>query len=989
MALAASVCTAALIGPHGVRSALADQVAVQTANPGLTLPWTGFAGAISAGTAGWAFQVGANNATVTSLGLYAPAAGGLTQSHEVGIWTNTGTLLTSITVPSGAAPQQIGAYRYEPIAPLVLTAGQTYVIGAFYPGASTETVTAFSTQSYAPDVTFVQSRQTVLSVGATFAFPNVNASVDQGVFGPNFIFSGAQSFTATASGTWNDFALWTPTGFPNGNDNVANLVLPASGTNTVDLGGGTFTVNQLNATGSGAGGWSVVNGTLILDGATPTVSNASTASGVSQTIAANLQLQLNQTTTFQITNAGAATQVSGTISGNGGLIKTGLGTLILGGTNSYQGGTFLNGGSVSVSADTNLGAAAGGLTFDGGTLQVTGTSFTSTPRAITWGAGGGGFDIAAAANTFTVSQALHGVGGLNKLGAGTLVLSGSSDYSGPTNVNGGTLEVDGSIASSSLTTVNSGAVLDGTGTVGKLTIANGGAFAPGLIGPGSMTVAGNLAFASGALYVVQVTPASASQANVTVGGTASLGGTVLATFANGSYVARSYDILHAASVGNTFASLNTLGLPAGFTASLSYTPTDVFLNLTAVLGQGPGALPTGGLSGNQQHVGNALNTFFNNGGTLPPGFLTVFGLTGAPLGNALTQLSGETATGASTSSFQLMTDFMGLLLDPTAQGRGGGFGPVPFAPDRAQAFPPDVAEAYASVLKAPPARAYGRFNVWGAAYGGSNNTSGDPAVIGSHDMTARAGGFAGGVDYRVAPDLMLGAALAGGGTSWGLSAGLGSGKSDAFQAGLYGSKQFGAAYLSGALAFANYWASTTRTVTVAGADTLNASFNAQSVGGRLEAGYRLAAWAPVTFTPYAALQAQNFRTPTYSETAASGSPQFALTYASNTATAVRTELGSWVSKSILLADANVLALFGRAAWAHDRDSNLALTPTFLALPAASFVVNGAAPPQNLALLTTGAELRLVNGWSAMAKFDGELARGSRTYSGTARLRYAW
>ena len=126
-----------------------------------------------------------------------------------------------------------------------------------------------------------------------------------------------------------------------------------------------------------------------------------------------------------------------------------------------------------------------------------------------------------------------------------------------------------------------------------------------------------------------------------------------------------------------------------------------------------------------------------------------------------------------------------------------------------------------------------------------------------------------------------------------------------------------------------------------------------------------------------------------SETATLGSPQFALSYGSNTATAVRTELGSWFSKDILLADAKVLALFGRAAWAHDDDSNLALTPAFLALPAASFVVNGAAPPHNLALATAGAELRLANGWAAMAKFDGEFASGLRTYTGTGRLIYAW
>ena len=69
--------------------------------------------------------------------------------------------------------------------------------------------------------------------------------------------------------------------------------------------------------------------------------------------------------------------------------------------------------------------------------------------------------------------------------------------------------------------------------------------------------------------------------------------------------------------------------------SLSYTATDVLLNLNAALGAGAG------LSGNQQNVANAVNGFFNNGGALPASFVSVFGLTGGNLANALTQLSGS------------------------------------------------------------------------------------------------------------------------------------------------------------------------------------------------------------------------------------------------------------------------------------------------------------------------------------------------------------
>jgi uncharacterized protein with beta-barrel porin domain len=99
-----------------------------------------------------------------------------------------------------------------------------------------------------------------------------------------------------------------------------------------------------------------------------------------------------------------------------------------------------------------------------------------------------------------------------------------------------------------------------------------------------------------------------------------------------------------------------------------------------------------------------------------------------------------------------------------------------------------------------------------------------------------------------------------------------------------------------------------------------------------------------------------------------------------------TRSGIWFP---LLADGNALALFGRPAWAHDRDGNLAVTPAFLGLPSMSFVINGAAPPSNLALLTAGAELQLRNGWSVLGKLDDEWASRAHTYTGTARVRYTW
>lgn len=71
--------------------------------------------------------------------------------------------------------------------------------------------------------------------------------------------------------------------------------------------------------------------------------------------------------------------ISAVLAGTGvALTKTGAGTTVLSGANSYTGGTFLNGGVLSVSSSANF--ASRTLTFNGGTLEAT-ASFSDLTSA--------------------------------------------------------------------------------------------------------------------------------------------------------------------------------------------------------------------------------------------------------------------------------------------------------------------------------------------------------------------------------------------------------------------------------------------------------------------------------------------------------------------------------------------------------------------------------------------------------------------------------
>ena len=157
------------------------------------------------------------------------------------------------------------------------------------------------------------------------------------------------------------------------------------------------------------------------------------ATGTSTDISARLGAVGAAGGTFD-TNGNNVTLSSSFGGSTGGIVKTGNGTLTLNAVTQFVGAT-INGGTLAVAADNNLGVAGSGLTFGGGTLQF--NAGFSSGRAITLNAGGGTFDTNG--NAATLSGTISGTGGLTKTGTGVLTLSGASDYSGPTIVGGGTL----------------------------------------------------------------------------------------------------------------------------------------------------------------------------------------------------------------------------------------------------------------------------------------------------------------------------------------------------------------------------------------------------------------------------------------------------------------------------------------------------------------------------------------------------------------------
>jgi autotransporter-associated beta strand protein len=702
---------------------------------------------------------------------------------------------------------------------------------------------------------------------------------------------------------------------------------------------------------------------------------------------------------------------------SGSLVKddstgTSSGNLVLGAVQAYSGGTFVEAGTltlgvanaVALSSGVDLGRVGGTTAAQIANSQGPNTATLALQADNTiqglMSEAGNNTAVLLGANTLTINTAatnifsfggaISGTGSLVKDGAGLEILTGASSYTGTTTVNAGMLGVNGSIASSSLTTVNSGATLGGTGIVGN-TIINGGTLAPG-DAIGTLTVQGNLVFTAAASYMVEVSTAAADRTNVS--GTAALAGTVLAIPLGTYNFGNAYTILHAnGGLIGQFATIAT-ATPLIATA-LSYTTNDALLTLS------PNLVPFAGSAINQQNVAATLQAALRIGD--PGAFGALFNLPVAALPGALTQLSGETATASQQTTIDAMTQFMGVMTDPFLDGRGtassAAFGAASFSEegDAANATASggrlrsgSERDAQAMITKAPPRDlAFDpRWNVWAAAFGGSQSTEGN-ASLGSNSTTSSLGGVAVGADYRFSPQTIAGFAFAGGGTSFSV-ANAGTGRSDLFQAGAFVRHTEGAAYISAALAYGWQDITTNRTITVSGVEQLSAGFNANAFSGRLEGGYRFVSpWiGGIGITPYVAGQFTTIDLPGYAEQAGSGSNAFALNYAAKTVTDPRSELGFRTDRSWEQLN-GVLTLRSGLAWAHDFNTDRSVMATFQTLPGASFVVNGAALSHDAALTTASAGLKWSNGFSVSATFDGEFSDVTRSYAGKAVARYQW
>ena len=471
------------------------------------------------------------------------------------------------------------------------------------------------------------------------------------------------------------------------NGNIANT----TGAVTINDAGGSVTLggsNSFTGATSLAAGTLNINSQYALQNSVLTQTAGSTLSFVSPGAAFNVgglagstALALQNSASAAITlNLGnsvlTAATYSGNLSGGGSIVKIGSNTQTLSGTNSYTGTTTVSAGILEFATESSLysnNTVAGGWTASNIIVQPGATlafevgnagGFTASDLATLSGLGTstGGFEngstlgIDTTGATFTFGGVIANTNGganvigLNKLGANSLILTGSNTYTGPTTVTAGTLQLgnsgtNGSLASSSIanstglvfapaagTTESYSGNIGGAGAVTingaatGTTILSGNNINTGLttVTSGTLNVASSLALQNSNLSPANgtdVTFDSGVTSNAfTIGALSNNQNLVLNNTAGAGINLTIGNVNNNLSTGPYTAAFSGLGgiTQAGYRNTLSLTGSNTYSGTTTVTG-GTLNLGNGGANGSIGVNGSAgplVLGGFDNGGTL-------------------------------------------------------------------------------------------------------------------------------------------------------------------------------------------------------------------------------------------------------------------------------------------------------------------------------------------------------------------------------------
>ena len=814
-----------------------------------------------------------------------------------------------------------------------------------------------------------------------------------------------------------------------------------SGTGKVEVGGGDITSFTGNNTYSGG---TTINSGTGLTGSTASLQGNIVNNGFLQFSNGFLPLNtfypphLSGTPIFTPDILIANPQFSwpsatytGNISGTGGVDISGGIPIVFLGTNTYTGGTIVEGqaaligttssvqgnfvnngtvefdqgiagtyagnmtgnGSVSI-AGTGPVTFSGVNTYTGGTTINGGSTLIGTTRSLQGTIFDSGTVQFNQTTSGTYAGVISGAGGVEIGGVGPVTFSGANTYTGGTKIdNDSTFIIAGSITSN--VDVNNGGTLMGTGLIaGNTSVNAGGTIAPGTVGT-PLNIKGNFVQGAGSTYAVEVN--STGSDKIAVDGTAQISN---ATKLNLNLdpgtltVGKHYEILSATSgLSGQYA----LVQPTTTTQNIVFTEQYNSNNLQVIVNSN---LTQSVQSSNLIAVASVLDrTSGTATGDYANALTQLTTLGPGQLSGALNQLSGDIYPSLGTVEIQTTTVQMQLLSNrlaglawtraslPSVAQRMNG---IRLVSSQASNSPPNdgsTSGAGSPAVQSPLFSSEGRvsqsWTTWAQGYGLGGSFANDGNAGG---LNYRLGGTLFGVERWFGENTMIGVLGGYAATSVGSRQDSSSAQISAYQVGLYELHRRDNLYLSNVDAFGNNSYNVSRPLTIGNIQqTASASSSGIQWAHYTEGGMNFD-FDELRLQPFAGLQYLYLDQRGYDE---SGAGSLDLMTSSQIINSVRTGFGGRLYHETTWGGILVVpSLAARYLHEWGNGTNL-VTSSFSGAPTVQFVTAGNHTGRDLGMFTLGATAYVTNSFSIYGMIDTQVASGYSALIGSGGFQYTW
>lgn len=616
----------------------------------------------------------------------------------------------------------------------------------------------------------------------------------------------------------------------------------------------------------------------------------------------------------------------GAVSGSGALLAFGPGQLTLTGENTHTGGTLFS-NKLVVREAANLGAAGSPVSFVGGTLRLEG-SLDST-HAFFVAAQGGTLDTNG--HAFDLSGSISGTGILRKIGDGTLRLRGEHP-----------------------------------GFSGTLALTAGRALLDTRLG-------GSVRIADDAVLEVAATPATATRLTLTSADSVAHieGGHVSVTAAHGTYDSRPQHTIISAPAG-IIGTFDEVWIDRNdVRAVLGYTATEVVLGIAPV----DASFRRFTKSADQMNAVLALEAMTGADSTLARAAVDAVSLLSPEeLPLALESIAATSLTGLTQANSYLIDSVTRIVQQRQAAfddgklaqvaGTGGIF----------------AASALALALRAPADRP--RHGAWARGFGGAGDI--DTSDFAS-SQSLRYGGLVLGYDAALTTNWSAGLLFARSESTLGQDRPYSDAQTETWRLGTYGRWRGERLVVDLAASYLDHDFETARTIVVwPVAERASGAFSGHTWTVRGEAGWSIE--RGVTWMPYAGLRYTRQRTGGYQETGS----QFALRVPSDRETSVRSEFGLRLRIPVVTQQTRKVQTYAYAAWLHEFTGDPVISASLVNDPTAfDLALRGVGSADDAANFGAGVSFSTGGGLRIFAGFDAQIDANREIVGASGGIRYAW